>query len=91
MIQAPLQRCAVHEQRPAFARCMACSTALCQACATDWDGIWHCAACLAAKRSGGEKRSNVLGWLSAGVLATLLLYSSARLMVILSAIIAGLF
>lgn len=91
MIQAPLQRCAVHEQRPAFARCMACSTALCQACATDWDGIWHCAGCLAAKRGAGKKRSPVLGWVSASVFAALLLYSSARLMVIISAILAGLF
>lgn len=91
MIQATLQRCAVHEQRPAFARCMACSTALCQGCATDWDGIWHCAACLAAKRSGGKKRSGVFGWVSVSVLSALLLYSSARLMVIISAIIAGLF
>ena len=91
MTQTTLQRCAVHEQRPAFARCMACSTALCQACATDWDGIWHCAACLAAKRSGGKKRSNIFGWVSVGVLSALLLYSSARLMVIISAIIAGLF
>ena len=91
MLQPTLQRCAVHETRPAFARCMACSAALCQSCATDWDGIWHCAACLAAKRSGGKKRSNVFGWLSVGVLAAVLLWSSARLMVIISAILAGLF
>jgi hypothetical protein len=91
MIQATLQRCAVHEQRPAFARCMACSTALCQSCATDWDGIWHCAACLAAKRIGGKQRSSFLGWVSVAVLAPLLLYSSARLMVIIGATLAGLF
>ena len=39
-----------HPARPAFAVCMSCAKPLCQECATQWDGIWHCAKCLAAKR-----------------------------------------
>ena len=90
MPAAPLW-CAVHPQRPAFARCMTCAKTLCQECATQWDGIWHCAGCLAAKRGAKVERSPVLSWLGVILVSVTLLYTGARLMVWTAALIAGLF
>ncbi|HYO77265.1 MAG TPA: hypothetical protein VE010_12435 [Thermoanaerobaculia bacterium] len=88
---AAAQRCSVHDQRPAFARCMACTKTLCQQCATQWDGIWHCAACLGAKRGTQVARSPVLGWIGVVATSLILLYAGARVMVWSAAVIAGLF
>ena len=85
------QRCAVHDQRQAFARCMACTKTLCQECATQWDGIWHCASCLAAKRGRKVERSPVFAWIGVVTVSLFLLYAGARVMVWTGAVIAGLF
>jgi hypothetical protein len=85
------QRCAFHEARPAYARCMSCARMLCQECATQWDGIWHCSSCLAAKRVSAKQRSGVLPWISVLAVSLLLLYLGARVMVWTGALIAGLF
>ncbi|HET8798475.1 MAG TPA: hypothetical protein VFO89_12345, partial [Thermoanaerobaculia bacterium] len=81
----------VHPQRPVFARCMSCRKMLCQECATQWDGIWHCAACLGAKRGAQVERSAVLGWIVVVLSSLLFLYAGARVLVWTSALIAGLF
>jgi len=86
-----LQRCAVHEQRPAFARCMSCSKMLCQECATQWDGIWHCAACLSTKRGAAVKHRPVPAWIAVVTASLILLFAGARVMVWTAAVIAGLF
>jgi hypothetical protein len=91
MLASSIQRCAVHQQRPGFARCMTCSKTLCQECATQWDGIWHCAACLGARRTAQVERSRVPAWIGVVMLSLLLLYCGARLMVWTGAVIAGLF
>lgn len=70
---------------------MACTKTLCQECATQWDGIWHCAACLAAKRGPKVERSPVFAWLGVVVTSLFLLYAGARVMVWTGAVIAGLF
>ncbi|HYO76794.1 MAG TPA: hypothetical protein VE010_10055 [Thermoanaerobaculia bacterium] len=88
---AAAQRCSVHDQRPAFARCMACTKTLCQQCATQWDGIWHCAACLGAKRGTRVERSPVPAWIGVVATSLILLYAGARVMVWTAAVIAGLF
>lgn len=69
---------------------MACRKPLCQECATQWDGIWHCAACLAQKRGASEKRSHVTGWISLVFCSLVLLYLSARMMVWVGALMSGL-
>jgi hypothetical protein len=84
-------RCTFHAQRPAFARCMSCAKMLCQECATQWDGIWHCAACLAARRGTGRARSGFGSWVGAGLMSLIFLYLGARVMVWTGALIAGLF
>ena len=86
-----IARCAVHEQRPAYARCMSCSKTLCQPCATPWEGIWYCAGCLAAKRDANVQRSPAAAWIGVALLSFLFLYLGARVMVWTSALIAGLF
>ncbi|HEY0141460.1 MAG TPA: hypothetical protein VGF48_11240 [Thermoanaerobaculia bacterium] len=86
-----VQRCAIHEQRAAFARCMSCAKMLCQECATQWDGIWHCSACLGAKRTSTVARSPVLAWIGVVLVSLTFLYLGARLMVWSGAVIAGWF
>jgi hypothetical protein len=85
------QRCSVHDQRPAFARCMACGKTLCQECATQWDGIWHCASCLAVQRGPAVRRSPWASWVAVVSLSLLMLFAGARVMVWTAALLAGLF
>lgn len=70
---------------------MTCAKTLCQECATQWDGIWHCASCLAAKRGAKVERSPVFAWIAVLTVSAILLYAGARLMVWTAALIAGLF
>lgn len=70
---------------------MTCAKMLCQECATQWDGIWHCAACLGLKRGAKVERSALLSWFGVVIFAAILLYTGARLMVWTAAVIAGLF
>ena len=91
MVSSTIQRCAVHPGRAGFARCMSCTKMLCQECATQWDGIWHCAACLGARRTAVVERSRVPAWIGVVVVSLILLYVGARLMVWTGAVIAGFF
>ena len=70
---------------------MSCSKMLCQECATQWDGIWYCAACLGSKRGTTVQRSPVFSWIGVVVLSLLMLFAGARVMVWTAALIAGLF
>jgi hypothetical protein len=87
----PVQACATHLERAAYARCMACRTMLCQECATQWDGIWHCASCLGAKRGAQVERSPLFGWVVVVGSSLVLLYAGARVMAWAGALVAGLF
>jgi hypothetical protein len=84
------QRCAVHQQRPAFAVCMQCTKSLCQECATQWDGIWYCASCLAVRRAGPATRSRAGGWIAVIAASIVILFFSTRLMVWAGVLLAGL-
>ncbi|HXU45701.1 MAG TPA: B-box zinc finger protein [Thermoanaerobaculia bacterium] len=68
------RRCAHHPERPAHALCVSCRTPLCRGCATPWEGIFLCAACLAARRAAAVRRGSVAGWigLAAGLAAAAL-------------------
>jgi len=91
MPPAPRQICANHAARPAFAVCMTCRKAICQECATQWDGIYHCTSCLAARRGATVSRSRAAGWLSLMAASLILLYVSDRAMVWAGALMAELF
>lgn len=70
---------------------MSCAKMLCQECATQWDGIWHCAPCLASKRGAARQRSPVLSWIGVVTLSIVMLFAGARVMVWAAATFAGLF
>jgi hypothetical protein len=88
---AEVQRCELHQQRPAFARCMSCTKMLCRECATEWDGIWHCASCLGAQRVAKVESRPLLGWMAVVTGTLLLAYLATRTMVWLGAVLAGFF
>jgi hypothetical protein len=70
---------------------MTCTRTICQECATQWDGIYHCAPCLAKQRTGVVARSPIGGWLAVIAATAILLFVAAQLMVWSGALIAGLF
>lgn len=84
------QRCLVHPERNAFARCMKCTKTLCQECVTQWDGIWHCASCLTVRRAASVERSPAWAWVAVIVTSLAMLLAGARLMVWTAAVLAGL-
>ncbi|HVR40220.1 MAG TPA: hypothetical protein VMU84_14085 [Thermoanaerobaculia bacterium] len=86
-----IQPCAHHSERRAFALCMTCRKSLCQECVTQWDGIYHCASCLAARRSSAAGTSGAAAWLLVIGATGVLLYLSARAMVWAGALLASLF
>jgi hypothetical protein len=70
---------------------MSCHSSICQECATQWDGVWHCSRCLAAKRGAKVERASVGGWVSLVVATAVLLFLTIQVMVWSGALIAGLF
>ena len=55
--------CAHHPDRPAHALCMSCHRAVCQECATTWEGINYCAPCLARRRQATKTSTPWAGWM----------------------------
>ncbi|MCU1350503.1 MAG: hypothetical protein JWO56_3533 [Acidobacteria bacterium] len=90
MPSPPARQCAHHPGRAAYAICMSCKSSICQECATQWDGIWHCTRCLSAKRVATVERPSRAGWILLAAASLLLLILSERLMVWTGALIAGL-
>ena len=76
-----MSTCAHHPDRPAHALCMSCGKALCQECATLWDGIHYCAGCLAARRRVSPSRRPWPGWVAVLLASAGLLWVATRLMV----------
>lgn len=50
--------CLRHPERHGVARCMACNVAVCQECATRFDGINYCVTCLAKTRSVQKSKND---------------------------------
>jgi hypothetical protein len=71
--------CAFHVDRSALALCMSCRRSLCQECATTWDGIHYCAACVAAVRQKAAPRGSRLATLATAVAVVALSWLVARL------------
>ncbi len=80
---AELQRqlCANHPGRYGHALCMACRKTVCQECATHWEGINYCVACLKGLRQASKPRGSVLGWALLGTAALALFYAAFKAMV----------
>jgi len=60
---------------------MACRKVVCQECATEWDGINYCVACLAARRGAARGGSPFVAWSMLAVASAALAWLSVRLMV----------
>ena len=73
--------CAHHPERPAHALCMSCHRAVCQECATTWEGINYCAPCLARRRQLPRTSTPWAGWLLVLGAAAGLFWVVTRLMV----------
>jgi hypothetical protein len=82
--------CAFHPDRPGHAACVSCRTVLCQECAASYEGIFHCAACLAARRRSAAGRRRPLGWALLLAATLLLLVLHTRAAVWTGALLAGL-
>jgi hypothetical protein len=60
---------------------MSCRKVVCHECATEWDGINYCAACLGARRVAARGESSTIGLLLAVGVSMILFLLAARLMV----------
>lgn len=80
-LDASKKHCANHPERPGYALCMACRKTVCQECATTFDGINYCVACLAARRKDPGKTWSAPGWFATAAAAALLFYLTGQLMV----------
>jgi hypothetical protein len=69
---------------------MSCRKVVCAECATEWEGINYCAACLGKRRVQSQRGSRVPGILALLVVCALLLFSTLRLMVWSGTLLAGL-
>jgi hypothetical protein len=70
---------------------MACQKAVCQECATVWDGINHCTPCLARARQGLRPGGSWLGYLAVITSSAGLFWLTSRLIVWSSVHARGLF
>jgi len=62
------QRCWIHDQREAAARCVSCRRFFCRECITEHDGQMTCAECVArAHAPRTSERSRTLGWAALAV------------------------
>ena len=60
---------------------MTCKKTLCQECATDWDGIFYCSACLAGRRRAASTAAPVAGWILVTLAAAGLFVLAPKLLV----------
>jgi hypothetical protein len=81
--------CVHHSDRPAHALCMSCGAAVCQECATTWDGINHCASCLAKRGQARERRRSWPALLLVLAASAGLFWLGAKLMVWAGAVAAA--
>ena len=69
---------------------MACRKVVCQECATEWEGINYCAACLAERRRVSQASSPAVAWVGVALAVGLLFFLSLRLMVWAGVFVMGL-
>jgi hypothetical protein len=68
---------------------MGCHKALCQECATSWEGIYYCAACVTQQRR--ERGLGVAwgGWVLVGAAVAFFAWMHARLLIWIGVLIAS--
>jgi len=70
---------------------MSCSKMLCRECATEWDGIWHCASCLGSRRQVAVESRPALSWMAVAASTILFAYLTTRALVWVGAVLARFF
>jgi hypothetical protein len=68
---------------------MSCGAAVCQECATTWDGINYCSACLARRGRASQRRRTWPALVLVVAASAALLWLGARLMVWAGALAAS--
>ena len=86
-----LESCGNHPDRRGFAICMSCRKVVCQECATTWDGVNYCRACLASRSSAPPARQAVRAWVGWAVFCAVSFVVAARVLAWSSAMLARLF
>ncbi len=56
------QRCMIHGDREAVARCPACANYFCRECVTEHEGKFLCSHCLQRKSAPIESAKPIAGW-----------------------------
>jgi len=74
-------QCANHPERYGHAICMSCRKTLCQECATEWDGIFHCAACLGRRRTASATRGAGFGYALVAIACAVLFLLGPKLLI----------
>lgn len=86
---AALTHCFFHPDRPALAICVSCRKPICQSCSTLWEGMHHCATCLALRRSAVVERGTALRTAALGLFTLALLAGVTFLRAWLAAALLG--
>jgi hypothetical protein len=66
-MELTLQRCLIHADREAIARCPACGNYFCRECITEHEGRFLCANCLQKRFSPIEIVHRTNGWFLAAI------------------------
>ncbi|HWM90864.1 MAG TPA: hypothetical protein VN493_08865 [Thermoanaerobaculia bacterium] len=80
--------CYYHPDRSALAICVSCRKPICQSCSTLWEGMHHCTACLAQRRTATGQRSAALRTIAVALLTLALLAGSTVLRAWIAAVLA---
>ncbi len=85
------QWCAEHPDRHSHAVCMSCRKLLCQECATNWEGINYCRACVGKLAARPVQRSRGFGAALMIVFTIAMAVALMRLAVGIGVYLAGMF
>ena len=66
-MELTLQRCLIHADREAIARCPACANYFCRECITEHEGKFLCSNCLQRRFAPIESAHRGAGWFMASI------------------------
>jgi hypothetical protein len=66
-MELTFQRCLIHADREAIARCPACASYFCRECITEHEGKFLCSTCLQCKTAPIESSHQSAGWFKTAV------------------------
>jgi hypothetical protein len=66
-MELTFQRCLIHPEREAIARCPACANYYCRECVTEHEGKFLCSNCLRRRSAPVESGNRAVGWLMSAI------------------------